>query len=202
MFDRRLFYLDICESFLTGKLDVTDRQLTAQIASLIAYVEMRGISRMTGPQIYKDWLPVSTQWHTDSEMNTLISTELSKLSGMSKDAAEYRLIQTVDSLLMYGACYHTARNSAGESVNIAATTTGIVFFCENWKQLNRYVTFWVFLQLWLTYIKARFPLPELTARVDGWPVSITRQDGACVSTSRVDGPSTRIVEMCARQHDP
>jgi len=40
--------------------------------------------------------------------------------------------------------------------------------------------------------KARFPLPELTARVDGWPVSITRQHGPCwragVSTSLVDGP--------------
>ena len=37
--------------------------------------------------------------------------------------------------------------------------------------------------------------PELTARVGGWPVSITRQYGPCwrarVSTSRVDGPSTR-----------
>ena len=32
--------------------------------------------------------------------------------------------------------------------------------------------------------KARFPLAELTARVDGWPVSITRQHG----------PSTRLVE--------
>jgi len=46
--------------------------------------------------------------------------------------------------------------------------------------------------------KARFPLPELTAWVDGWPVSITRQRGPCwrahVSTSRVDGPSTRLVE--------
>ena len=33
--------------------------------------------------------------------------------------------------------------------------------------------------------------PELTARVDGWPVSITRQHGPCwrarVSTSRVEG---------------
>jgi len=40
--------------------------------------------------------------------------------------------------------------------------------------------------------EARFPLPEFTARVDGWPVSITRQHGPCwrarVSTSRVDGP--------------
>ena len=40
--------------------------------------------------------------------------------------------------------------------------------------------------------------PEWTARVDGWPVSITRQHGPCwrarVSTSRVDGPSTRVVE--------
>jgi len=27
--------------------------------------------------------------------------------------------------------------------------------------------------------EARFPLPELTARVDGWPVSITRQHGPC-----------------------
>jgi len=43
--------------------------------------------------------------------------------------------------------------------------------------------------------------PELTARVDGWPVSITRQHGPCwrarVSTSRVDssqlGPLTRTV---------
>ena len=37
---------------------------------------------------------------------------------------------------------------------------------------------------------------ELTARVDGWPVSITRQHGPCwrarVSTSRV-GPSTPTV---------
>ena len=40
--------------------------------------------------------------------------------------------------------------------------------------------------------------PELTARVDGWPVSINRRHGPCwrarVSTSRVDGPSTRVVE--------
>ena len=39
--------------------------------------------------------------------------------------------------------------------------------------------------------------PELTAQVDGWPVSITRQHGPCwrarISTSRVDGPSTRVV---------
>ena len=53
-------------------------------------------------------------------------------------------------------------------------------------------------QTLITQCKARFPLPELTARVDGWPVSITRQHGPCwrarVSTSRVDGPSTRLVE--------
>jgi len=39
--------------------------------------------------------------------------------------------------------------------------------------------------------------PELTARVDGWPVFITREHGPCwrarVSTSRVDGPLTRAV---------
>ena len=29
------------------------------------------------------------------------------------------------------------------------------------------------------WTKARFPLPELTARVDVWPVSITRQHGPC-----------------------
>jgi len=48
--------------------------------------------------------------------------------------------------------------------------------------------------------------PELTARVDGWPVSITRQHGpwwrAHISTSRVDGPSTWLVETRAHQHDP
>ena len=37
--------------------------------------------------------------------------------------------------------------------------------------------------------------PELTARVDGWPVSITGQNGPCwrarVSTSRVDGNGNR-----------
>ena len=48
--------------------------------------------------------------------------------------------------------------------------------------------------------------PELMARVERWPVSITRQYGpcwqACVSTSRVDGLSTRLVEMRARQHHP
>ena len=34
--------------------------------------------------------------------------------------------------------------------------------------------------------------PELTVRVDGWPLSITRQHG----------PSTRLVETRARQHGP
>ena len=46
--------------------------------------------------------------------------------------------------------------------------------------------------------KARFPLPELTARVNGdrfpLPVNTGRVDGRAVSTSRVDGPSTRLVE--------
>ena len=40
--------------------------------------------------------------------------------------------------------------------------------------------------------------PELSARVDGWPVPLPvntgRVDGRPVSTSRVDGPSTRLVE--------
>ena len=116
---------------------MTDRQLTAQIASLIAFIETRHGSRTTRPQTYKDWLPVDTQLHTDSQMCSLISTELSKLNGLTKVAAEYRLIQTVDSLAMYGACFHTARNSAGSLVNIAATSIGIVFFSESWKQLNR-----------------------------------------------------------------
>jgi len=69
-------------------------------------------------------------------------------------------------------------------------------------------------------LKAQFPLPELTARVDGWPVSITRQHGPCwwvrVSTSRVDGqcwrpvnsasgnarPSTRPVLTCNGNRSP
>ena len=38
--------------------------------------------------------------------------------------------------------------------------------------------------------KARFPLPELTARVDGWPVSI----------SRVDGRAFPLAELTGRQH--
>jgi len=48
--------------------------------------------------------------------------------------------------------------------------------------------------------KARFPLSELTARVDGWPVSITRQHcwRAHVSTSRVDGSIT----LCTLLHRP
>ena len=48
--------------------------------------------------------------------------------------------------------------------------------------------------------------PELTALVDGWPVSITSKQGPCwqarVSTSRVNGPSTWLVETHTRQHGP
>jgi len=40
--------------------------------------------------------------------------------------------------------------------------------------------------------------PELTARVDGWPISITRQHGPCwrvmETVTRQLGPSTRVVE--------
>ena len=50
--------------------------------------------------------------------------------------------------------------------------------------------------LYVGLTKARFPLSELTARVDGWPVSIARQHG----------PSWRAVnsanETRARQHGP
>jgi len=42
--------------------------------------------------------------------------------------------------------------------------------------------------------KARFPLPELTSRVDGWPVSITRQHGPCRRVMETGHPSTRVVE--------
>ena len=41
--------------------------------------------------------------------------------------------------------------------------------------------------------KARFPLPELTARVDGWLVSITRQHGPCWRVTETSHPSTRAV---------
>ena len=41
--------------------------------------------------------------------------------------------------------------------------------------------------------KAQFPLPELTARVDGWPVSITRQHGPCWRVMETGHPSTRAV---------
>jgi len=48
-------------------------------------------------------------------------------------------------------------------------------------KVSRVVVIWSLVQ---AIFKARFPLPELTARVDEWPVS----------TSSVDGPSTRVVE--------
>ena len=137
VFGRHLFYLNICESFLTGKLHVNDRQLTAQIASLIGYIETKACNRMSGPPTYKDWLPADTQLHTDSEICSLISSELLKLNGLSKVVAEYRLIQISESLEMCGACFHRARNSAGASVNIAATSNSVVFFSDSWKQSNR-----------------------------------------------------------------
>jgi len=57
--------------------------------------------------------------------------------------------------------------------------------------------------LWLK-AKVRFPLPELTARVDGWPVSITRQYGCAFPLAELTGcqhgPSTRLLETRARRH--
>ena len=46
----------------------------------------------------------------------------------------------------------------------------------------------------LTYKgKARFPLAELTARVNGWPVSITCQHGPCWRIMETGHPSTQAV---------
>ena len=47
----------------------------------------------------------------------------------------------------------------------------------------------------ITVIKARFPLPEFTVRVDGWPVSITRQHGPCWRVMETGHPSTRAVKL-------
>ena len=118
-----------------------DRQLSARIAALIGHIETRtsgaGCSRWTSTlPAYTDWLPTDTCTH-DSDMSALVSTELEKLCGLSKATAEYRLIQTVDSLPMYGACFHRARNSVGSLLDTAVTSSGLVFFSDCWKQLNR-----------------------------------------------------------------
>lgn len=138
VFDRHLFYLSVCESFLSGKLRITDRQLTAQIVSLIIHAEMKVEQNIHQVLLrYQDYLPEASPWRGDSELRWLIFPELEKLDGVSKAVAEYRLIQMVDSLLLYGASYHTARNSVGTSLNIAVTSSGIVFFSEDWNELKR-----------------------------------------------------------------
>jgi len=103
-------------------------------------------------------------------------------------------------LLVLMQCLHT--------IGISTTTPTIsrkVSF-ESWTIMS--LSKWTAGLLELVYnlmiytIKPGFHYPrwrrELTARVDGWPLSITRQHGPCwwarVSTNRVDGPSTRLVE--------
>ena len=39
---------------------------------------------------------------------------------------------------MYGASYHAARGASGAKLNVAATSSGVAFFSEDWKQLSRY----------------------------------------------------------------
>jgi len=93
------------------------------------------------------------------------------------------------------------RSSAGE-VNRRSSSVKIARYCVTMSNRWTRLASTVLLMWWyaaqhikhglLQQSKARFPLPELTARVDGWPFSITRQLRRCwrarVSTSRVDGP--------------
>ena len=84
--------------------------------------------------------------------------------------------------------YHTPVNS----------TTTVLVWRQEWQVLatNSLQVFpyrdywWLGLALVTFLTKARFPLPELKARVDGWPVSSTCQHGPCwrarISTSWVD----------------
>jgi len=53
--------------------------------------------------------------------------------------------------------------------------------CQLTKQASReaHITPHGTLQVKSRNSKAQFPLPELTAWVDGWPVSITCQHGPC-----------------------
>jgi len=98
--------------------------------------------RLTAQQmLYKDWLPVGTRWYLDAELCALVTSELAKLNGVSKLTAEYRLIQIADDLPLYGASYHTVRNSVGATLNVAATSSAVVFFSEDWKQMNRCVAY-------------------------------------------------------------
>ena len=76
-----------------------------------------------------------------------------------------------------------------------------------WMQFDSILDVHWYLLL-INYCNARFPLPELTARVDGWPVSITRQHeprwravdhgpstrhDPCWRVMETDNPSTRAV---------
>jgi len=95
--------------------------------------------------------------------------------------------------------------------------------CLHWNHLRLGTTLAVecrlLCQCWLLGLKPSFHYPswrpELTARVDGWPVNITRQHGPCWRapgfhypswrpelTARVNGPSWRVMETGPRQLGP
>ena len=51
LFVRHQFYLNASESYLAGRLRVSDRQLIAQITSLIVHAETRDRLKTTGQQV-------------------------------------------------------------------------------------------------------------------------------------------------------
>jgi len=59
LFVRHQFYLNASESYLAGRLRVSDRQLVAQITSLIVHAETRDRLKTTGQQVCIETDPCS-----------------------------------------------------------------------------------------------------------------------------------------------
>jgi len=120
-------------------------------------------------------------WHGRRQMNVIISYRSSTLTTKSFPSELQRVISIYDTLI--SASNGVTSYGAWDMCPVESARLWLRLSC-----LNIIV---------LVQLKPGFHYPswrlELTARVDWWPVSITRQR---------DGPSTRLVETRARQHGP
>jgi E3 ubiquitin-protein ligase MYLIP len=139
---RHNFYLNVCEAFISGRLHVPSRLLTAKLAAMIAHVEIGEASTVVagGDSVIREQqfsrLVPTTAGEVDSDMLSLIGGEYSKLSGVAPATIKYQVLQTVAELPSYGTCSHDARTNAGSQIRIDVGADGIAIYGNDWTEIK------------------------------------------------------------------
>ncbi|XP_070574139.1 E3 ubiquitin-protein ligase MYLIP-like [Ptychodera flava] len=120
---RHVFYLQVKKDFGEGILNASAAQ-SAKLCALIAQSESGDyVKEKSQYNFYPNFIP---QWST-TFLNSVV-LEHTKLRGMSKSTAEYRVLQEASACDNFGMEYYEVRNNADQAMKLGVGPEGLTIY--------------------------------------------------------------------------